>query len=173
MVVAKLTLRALLVVSCLFSINNQLCAVEADLEVPMAVNFYQDARVSQINTIPILVVFFDEHCTYCERLEEQFLRPMLLNEQYRDKVLIRKVEIGGEQTLINFHGGKMTHAKFAARYRVELTPTLILVDRYGRQLVESIVGLNTVEFFGWYLDQAIDESQKMLEMLDAADGQDF
>ena len=37
-----------------------------------------------------------------------------------------------------------------------VTPTILFVDHTGRQLAERMVGINTIEMYGGYLDQCID-----------------
>ena len=46
-----------------------------------------------------------------------------------------------------------------------MTPTLLFVDSQGRELAERMVGVTTLEFYGGYLDQAIDASSDKLREL--------
>ena len=39
-----------------------------------------------------------------------------------------------------------------------VTPTIILVDGAGKEIAKRQTGVNTVEMYGWYLDQAIDDA---------------
>ena len=54
--------------------------------------------------------------------------------------------------------GPTTQAQFAMRYRVQMVPTVMLFDAQGNVLATPLVGLTTVDFYGGYLDQAIDEA---------------
>ena len=62
----------------------------------------------------------------------------------------------------DFAGRFLTGARFASRYGVYLTPTLLFLGPDGRELSRRIVGINTPELFGWYLDKAIDEARGAL-----------
>ena len=43
-----------------------------------------------------------------------------------------------------------------------MTPTLLFLDPDGTEIVPRIVGVNTVEMFGFYLDRAIDAARERL-----------
>lgn len=112
--------------------------------------------------MPILLMFSAEHCTYCERLEEDFLKPMLRSGDYTDKVLIRKVKIDGYDKVRDFEGNRVAASAFADRYKVFVTPTVVFIDGDGLELAEKRVGLTTPDFYGGYLDQSIDQALNIL-----------
>ena len=62
--------------------------------------------------------------------------------------------------VVDFKGDATTHRKLAATYRVKLTPTIWFVDGDGNVLHKPIVGLTTPDYYGYYLDRAIEESLK-------------
>lgn len=119
-------------------------------------NLEADARLARSQTLPILLSFSSEHCGYCELLEEDFLKPMLISGTYQDKILIRKVVIDSGRQLVDFDGSTVGSDQLANRYRVRVTPTVLFVDAHGQELAERMVGINTPEFYGGYLDQNID-----------------
>jgi thioredoxin-related protein len=112
--------------------------------------------------LPILLMFSAEHCSYCEKLEEDFLKPMLRSGDYDDKVLIRKVRIDGYGKLRDFAGKQVAASKFADRYNVFVTPTVVFIDGDGVELAKKRVGLSTPDFYGSYLDQSIDDALNIL-----------
>lgn len=112
--------------------------------------------------LPILLMFSAEHCTYCEKLEEDFLKPMLRSGDYDDKVLIRKLRIDGFGKVRDFEGKQVAAADFADRYSVFVTPTVVFIDGNGMELAKKRVGLSTPDFYGSYLDQSIDEALNIL-----------
>lgn len=115
-----------------------------------------DARLAEQRALPILLTFSSSSCGYCEQLEREILKPMLISGDYEDKVLIRKVMIDGHRTLIDFDGGAVDGAELAQRYDINMVPTVVLVDGQGRELAERMVGVSTLEFYAGYLDQNID-----------------
>jgi len=130
----------------------------ADVNVPVARDLQADARLSQSGKLPILLVFSADYCPYCQILEEEFIRPMLISGDYEGKVIIRVLKLDGGDTLRDFDGNTVSAEEFANRHDVRLTPTLKFFDGRGRQLAPKMVGLTTVDFYGGYLDEAIDAS---------------
>lgn len=117
-----------------------------------------DAHIMRSKGIPLLVVFTRPECSYCERLMAEYLIPMQRNKSYQTRVLMRQIEVGGDDQLVDFSGKTITHAQFAARHRASLTPTVKLFDAGGAELTGAIVGYTTPDLYGGYLDQAIDEA---------------
>lgn len=115
-----------------------------------------DARLAQEHKLPILLSFTADSCDYCHLLEEDFLKPMLISGHYQDKVLIRKVVVDTGQRLIDFDGSTLDTDQLAGRYHVRVYPTLLFLDSTGQELAERMVGINTPEFYGGYLDDNID-----------------
>lgn len=117
-----------------------------------------DAETMRSKGIALLVVFTQPYCSYCDRLMAEYLIPMQRNKTYQNRVLMRQIEVGGDDALVDFSGKPITHAQFAGRYRASLTPTIKLFDTHGVELTSAIVGYTTPDLYGGYLDQAIDEA---------------
>jgi thioredoxin-related protein len=116
------------------------------------------ASIARDRKLPILLVFSAHHCTYCELLEDEILKPMLLSGDYRDRVMIYKVMLDDESEIQDFNGNTLSPATLSQRYDVYVTPTMLFLDANGQELSERILGINTVEMFGGLVDQAIDTS---------------
>ncbi len=112
--------------------------------------------------IPLLLEFAADDCDYCALLEEEVLNPTLLNRDYEQRVLMRKLVLDRDIRLRDFAGKPVYASDLANRYRVFVTPTLLFVDSKGNELAERMVGVTTLEFYGGYLDQALDAAQKRL-----------
>jgi hypothetical protein len=100
-----------------------------------------------------------------EGRQEEILNPTLLNRDYDRRVLMRKLLIDRFKTLRDFDGSPVRAAELADRYKVYVTPTLLFVDSQGRELAERMVGVTTLEFYGGYLDQALEASRSKLHEL--------
>lgn len=131
-------------------------ALRADVTVPVAADLQQLGDQALSRELPILLTFTSLICSYCELLEQDFLKPMLLSGEYRDKVMIRKLEPGPGTSVTDFNGKKIMASELSSRYRVFVTPTVLFVDGNGKELAERIVGINTPELFGGYLDDCIE-----------------
>ncbi|HEY0719919.1 MAG TPA: thioredoxin fold domain-containing protein [Gammaproteobacteria bacterium] len=126
-------------------------------DIPLIKDLRNEARQCEDKRLPLLVLFSSNHCVYCMRIEEDFLKPMQNGGFYDDKVIIRRVELGNGN-IRDFDGSTIDASALAERYDVSVTPTLVFIDARGRQLTQKLVGLTTPELYGGYLDQAIDTS---------------
>ncbi|HSP01303.1 MAG TPA: thioredoxin family protein [Thioalkalivibrio sp.] len=120
-----------------------------------------DLRAEAAHGKPILVEFALSSCPYCQVVEEEFLEPMIRSGAYEDKVLIRKLTLG-RNTIIDFDGREVRAHDLAARYGARMAPTVVVISPEGEQLSRPVVGLKTVDFYGGYLDRAIDEAMEAM-----------
>ncbi|MCK5361468.1 MAG: thioredoxin fold domain-containing protein, partial [Gammaproteobacteria bacterium] len=101
-------------------------------------------------------------CPYCELLKREILEPMLISGEYDGRVLIRELLIDSELPVRDFDGQAIAPDALAQRYRARLTPTVLFLDDRGRELTKPMIGINTVDFYGYYLDAAIDVARERL-----------
>lgn len=130
----------------------------ARADVPWARDLRQDAAAAGAVNGAVLLVFIGPHCSYCETALNEFLIPMSGNTDYLGKVVMRKVDSSGFRDLLDFQGRKVSHRKFAGEHGARLTPTVMLFDGQGRQLAKPVIGITTLDYYGYYLDQAIDQA---------------
>lgn len=83
---------------------------------------------------------------------------MLISGDYTDKIIIREIILNPTVTLLNFNGSAVKASELADKYSIEITPTLLFLGPDGNELAERIVGINTIELFSYYVDQAIDKA---------------
>ena len=127
-------------------------------KLPFATNLSLDAKLAREKQIPILILFSMQDCPFCKRVREEILIPTTLNAEYDNKVILLEVDGANHAKMIDFDGKITTQANFVARNRVGLTPTVKFFDPQGREVANPIVGLVTVDYYGGFLDQAIDTS---------------
>ncbi len=136
-----------------------LLAVEvsaAGVRVPVATDLQRDGAYALQQHLPILLAFSADECSYCEMLEQDFLEPMLLGGDYRDKIIIRKLILDNGSSAIGFNGKAIDATRLSDHYRIFVTPTIVFVDASGKELAERMVGINTPELYGGYLDVCIE-----------------
>ena len=129
--------------------------LRAEVEVPLATDLQADGRLALEARLPILLTFSAIVCEYCEQLEDQFLRPMLISGDYTDKVLIRHVLLDNGSRVRDFSGEQIATTQLSDRYRVFVTPTILFLDGEGNEIAARMVGINTPELYGGYLDNCI------------------
>jgi hypothetical protein len=83
---------------------------------------------------------------------------MLISGKYAEKIIIREIIINTGSMLIDFNENKTNTSNFTSSYKIKVTPTLLFLGTDGEELTDRIVGINTIELFSYYLDQAIDEA---------------
>lgn len=130
--------------------------------VPLASDLKKAAAQAQAACVPLLLEFAADSCEYCVLLEEEVIKPMLRNRDYDRRTLVRKVTLDGAARLRDFDGRKVSASAIAQRYGITVTPTLIFVGQRGEELAERMVGVTTLEFYGGYLDQALDAAGQAL-----------
>ena len=125
-------------------------------------NLFRDGRLAEDRRLPVMLLFSADYCGFCARLTEEFLIPMHRSGEYRDRVLIRELKIDSYVTVRDFGNEPTMPEDLAYRYNISVTPTILFLDHRGRELTTRMVGLGTVDFFGLYLDAAIDSARARL-----------
>lgn len=126
-------------------------------DVPLADNLKVEARDAAARKVPILLLFASPECPYCEQVRAVYLGPMADDPAWKDKVIIRQIEAGADWTLVGFDGRKTTHGAYAASQKIQMVPTVKVVDASGKELASPIVGMLTPDFYYGYLESAIQE----------------
>jgi thioredoxin-related protein len=124
---------------------------------PQARNFKADGQDAAARKIPIMVLFSSPDCHFCHRVKNEYLLAMLKDPAYKNKVLIREVDVGSQNPLTLFDGRKGTDGAFAAESKVFMVPTIKVFDAQGREMSDAIVGLLSPDYYFGYLDAAIEE----------------
>ncbi|MCU7906648.1 MAG: thioredoxin fold domain-containing protein [Candidatus Thiodiazotropha sp. (ex Epidulcina cf. delphinae)] len=116
------------------------------------------ASEAQQRRLPILLMVSRHHCGFCDRMKEEALQPMLLSGLYRNRILMRELSIDPGEMITNFQGKRENAVDFIRQYQVYVTPTLLFLDAEGKETAERIVGINTVDYLIFYIEEAIDEA---------------
>ncbi len=133
-------------------------------EGPIAVrDFAAVAAEIRATGLPLLLMVTSQDCSYCHRLESEYLRPMWISGEYEGvTVLLRKLQVDDGSDVRDFNGAVISLKDFQRRYKSFLTPTLLFLNARGEQISERILGYNTPELFGGYIYRGIDEARARL-----------
>lgn len=126
-------------------------------EVQLSEDLYKDAQLAKQKGVPLVVMFSQDGCLYCGIVKYNFLRPMLINKDYDNKVIIREVKIDSFDDVKNFDGKMIPSDELATDIRAYLTPTVIVFDANGK-IHHRIVGLVNEHYYSAELDAAIDKT---------------
>jgi len=130
-------------------------AARAAPDIARATDLSRDAREARESRRVIVVLFTTAGCTWCERVREGHLKPLLANPADAARVVVREIDIDSRDALIDFTGGATTHAAFAARNVVRLAPTVMILGPGGERLAAPLVGFGTADYYSYYLDERI------------------
>ncbi len=130
--------------------------------IPSASDLAADSRESARRGVPILLVVTRVECGFCETLKREILRPMVMAGDHPERVLIRELNLDSSAPLTGFDGQPASCWSVASGYDAMFSPTVLLVGPGGEELADRIVGINTPEMYGWYLDQAIRSATRAL-----------
>lgn len=137
-------------------------ALPADTTLKEVSDFQALGEAMQAKKLPLLLAFRADYCGFCKRLETEYLEPMAKSGDYDSRILIRTFNMGDNRTVTDFNGAKIDAEKMTHRYKVSLTPTLIFLNADGKEIAEPLLGYNSPDFYGAYLENAIDTAHKAI-----------
>lgn len=124
---------------------------------PLADDMAAHARVAAAHDRPLVVLVTIPNCRYCHMVRQQYLLPML----QRNEIDVREVDMTSSRSLRDFDGRTTTSQAWAKARDVRLAPTVLFLDTTGKPLAPGLVGVSA-EFYGAYLQQALDASHERL-----------
>ncbi len=123
--------------------------------IPVAQDFSELARQAKAKQIPIMLMVSQDHCPFCVLLKTDVLNPMMISGDYDDKVVMTELLIDVGDSVIDFDGKKVYPGKIASDYNTWVTPTLLFLDHQGKEVHKRMLGVNTIEMYGYYLDESL------------------
>ncbi|MGD8910098.1 MAG: thioredoxin fold domain-containing protein [Chromatiales bacterium] len=129
---------------------------------PQAVDLQRLGDSAEQRRIPILLMISQYHCSFCELMKREVLNPMRISGDYTDRVLMRELLIDPGETVTNFDGHREAAESFSSRYQVQVTPTLLFLDGDGNEVAERILGINTIDYLLFYIEEAIETATKTM-----------
>jgi thioredoxin-related protein len=130
--------------------------------IPAAADLAADGREAARRRVPLLLAVTRIECGYCAILKREILIPMVIAGDHPERVLIRELNLDSTEPLTGFDGRPASCWSVASGYEALFSPTVLLVGPDGTELADRIVGLNTPEMYGWYLDRAIEAATRTL-----------
>lgn len=134
--------------------------------IELARDLRADARASARDTAPLVVFFSSYSCPYCEQVATLHLEPLIErgieHGSVGGAVRVREVEVGSRRAMRDFTGAATTHADFADRERVAVTPTVKFYGPNGVEIAKPLVGYSNADFYGEYLDASLRAARDLL-----------
>ena len=107
----------------------------------------------------VLLLISQPGCGFCQQITDDILQPMLISGDYDAHTVIREVEIYNARKLIDFFGRTVDATDFAKRYNAWATPTLLFLNGQGVSLAQKMVGYNTPDLYGYYVDESLSKAR--------------
>ena len=126
-----------------------------------ATDLAADARLATARGLPLVVLYSRDDCSWCEKVRREHLGP--LSRDPAAPAVIRELHMDHTTTLADFAGHRITGADFAKQMQARFAPTVMFHGPDGAQLAESIVGFRLADFYGAYLERAIEEARTRLQ----------
>jgi len=136
------------------------------VEIKRVTNFAELTREARESKKIILLEMSASYCGYCKTLEEFIIKPMLRSGDYTKNVLIRKLDIDSYYPMQDLTGKQSSPSRIANGLDVSLTPTLLFLDGNGKEVSERIIGVNTLEYYGAYVDDALLQGHRLINNRD-------
>jgi thioredoxin-related protein len=155
-----------LIIAFVALISFSACAY-AGGEVPVSKNLSEMGRQASKGQLPIMMMVSQAHCSFCEKLKEEILEPMMISGDYTDKVIITELLMDSYSNITGFDGSDIHPSDIASSYKVWVTPTLLFLDADGNEVHPRMLGVNTIEMYGYYIDESIDGALASIRNPDA------
>lgn len=133
-------------------------------EVPRIDDLAAFGRMAHRRRVPIVLLVSRSDCSYCMLLKDEVLNPMVRSREYDDLALLGELMLDAAAPLRGFDGEYQRREALASRLDTHLTPTLLFLAPDGTELAPRILGVNTVELFGFYVDRAIATARARLKL---------
>ena len=130
---------------------------------PIIRDLREEAKLVEQRQRPILILFSMRLCEFCAFIRQEYLIPRMNNPKSADKIIFREIQTESYKYLRDFDGEIIGADKIAMRYKADLTPTLVMINSKGEELVKKIVGITNRSYYESELDASIDAAyQKVL-----------
>jgi thioredoxin-related protein len=138
-------------------LSGVVSAAAVETPLPAAQDLRRHALSAQRQGQPLILLVSLPDCPYCEQVRKQQLAPLT-----RQGMEVRQIYINSTRSLNGFYGLLTSEKAVAGRYAVKATPTVLFLGAQGQQLAPPILGALLEDFYGAYLEQALEQASQQL-----------
>ncbi|MCF6225137.1 MAG: thioredoxin fold domain-containing protein [Xanthomonadales bacterium] len=110
----------------------------------------------------MLLIITRSTCPYCNSLMKTVMLPLAKSGVWDSRVVLRELELDVSPEILDFSGKPVDATAFAERYGHPFTPTILFLDRCGREVGLRHNGYDGSDFFEFYLDKSIKQAREWL-----------
>ncbi|CAG9178300.1 hypothetical protein LMG23992_03715 [Cupriavidus laharis] len=103
---------------------------------------------------PLVVLVSLPDCGYCETVRNSYLGP----QAAAGKIAVRELDMTADTPLRDTDGTMTTARAWARAHQVRVAPTVLFLDRKGRQAAGPLRGVQP-DFYGAYLEQSLGQAR--------------
>ena len=129
---------------------------------PWAQDLLAESRQAACHGQPLVVMFGSSTCPYCSVVRSLYIAPLMKDERYPG-IVSREVEIDSNQLVTDFSGKRVSMSALAAKHGATLVPQVVVFGPDGKQAGKPVIGISNEDFYGFYLDQAINTGIDMVQ----------
>ena len=129
----------------------------------LARSLQDEATLAERRRVPMVVVISQTGCPFCRALREKVLLPMLRRNDADQRFHLFEVSIDEGVDVVDFDGATVSGRAFADRYKVQVTPTVLVLDAAGNEMGAPLRGTPNLELYSFYLNQRIDDALARLQ----------
>lgn len=132
---------------------------QASINLPFMENLHdvsRDLAGMKERKIPMLLFIHASYCGYCQWVDENYIQPMLNDPAYEGKLIVRRIEIDANLSILDRHGVEESNRHFADRMGVRLVPVVVFFGPDGEEIGDPLNGVTVQDFYPYYLQQGIE-----------------
>ncbi|MGN5477465.1 SoxW family protein [Cupriavidus basilensis] len=103
---------------------------------------------------PLVILVSLPDCGYCETVRKSYLGP----QAAAGEIAVRELDMTADTPLRDTDGTMTTARAWARAHQVRVAPTVLFLDRDGKQAAGPLRGLQP-DFYGAYLEQALGQAR--------------
>ena len=130
-------------------------------KLPWAHDLIAESRQAACHGQPLVVMFGSSTCPYCSVVRSLYMIPLMSDERYPG-IISRELDIDSDQMVRDFSGKRVPMSALAAKHGVTLVPQVMIFGPDGKQAGQPVIGISNEDFYGFYLNQAIDSGIEMV-----------
>jgi len=132
---------------------------------PYASDLQTDAKGAAKAGIPVVLLVSLPGCPYCNIVRGSYLLPMA--REAAPRALLRQIDLNDERKVRDFDGVMRTQDAIARARGVRAAPVVFVLGPEGKPLASPLEGMLLPDFYGAYLDEAVEKGAAALRATSA------
>ena len=126
---------------------------------PIPASLRDIAQVAHARREPLVVMVTLKGCAFCDIVRSNYLGPM---HQRGELFAVQINMLDRKSPLENLQGQTTTPYAQAQTWKARIAPTVLFLDRNGRELAERLEGMTVADFYGAYLLERLQIARRAL-----------